>query len=116
MSEFVKITEDEFWANFKPKENHLVEDAGWDGCLYETYGEELKYVHELALKENRVWTIIESDEEVYEDYDCSEHDNGEDEPYVPSIFYIVSGFHYVNRIGFLVTEIPYEKDTEIKID
>ena len=29
---------------------------------------------------------------------------------------IVSGFHYVNRIGFMITEVPYDEETEVKLD
>ena len=89
-----QITEKEFDANFSVKQNHLDDNAGWSGELYETFGEELKYVFELAKKENRVWTVIEGDEGQY----------------------YVSGFHYVNRLGFIITEETFEGDIEVELE
>jgi len=89
------ISEDKFWEDYKPQKNHLDDNAGFDGCLYETFGEEVKYVFELAKKENRVWTVIEGDEGmVYS-----------------------AGFHYVNRLGFFVTEKPYDSEEDyVEVD
>ena len=114
------ISEEEFYKKYKPIKNHLDDNASWDGFLFETFGEELQYCFELAKKENRVWTIIECDEVVSEDVtDDFEYDDvydEDDDGYVPPCLYIVSGFHYVNRQGFLITEVPYEFETEVKID
>jgi hypothetical protein len=30
--------------------------------------------------------------------------------------WIASGFHYVNRMGYFVTEVPFTEDIEIMID
>lgn len=105
------ISEDKFYDEYKPIKNHLDKNAGWDGCLYETFGDELDYCFELAKKENRVWTIIECDDE-----DGEYPDDDENEDYVPTCFYIVSGFHYVNRIGFMVTEKQYKEELEVRLD
>lgn len=54
---------------------------------YETYGEDLEVV--LARSEthpNTVWTIIEEE----------------------GIQYIVAGYRLVNRLSYLITEVPYE--------
>jgi hypothetical protein len=110
----VTITEDEFEEKFKPVKNHLDDNASWNGTLYETFGEELEFCFELAKKENRVWTIVECDEVEY-DEDAPELDEDSEE-YQPPCLYIISGFHYVNRQGFIVTENPYEEETEVKID
>lgn len=89
------ISEDKFWEDYKPQKNHLDDNAGFNGCLYETFGEEVKYVFELAKKENRIWTVIEGDEGmVYS-----------------------AGFHYVNRLGFFVTEKPYDSEEDyVEVD
>ena len=92
MSEVKKITEDEFYEQFETVENHLDENASYSGCMFETYGEELDYVFELSKKEKRVWTIVETDSD--------------------ERFYI-TGFHRVNRIGFLVTTEPYTEEMEV---
>lgn len=57
-----KITEDEFFEQFELEKNHLDDNASYDGCMFETYDEELDYVFELSKKEKRVWTIVENEE------------------------------------------------------
>jgi hypothetical protein len=63
--------------------------------MYETYDEELYYVFNLAKTTKKVWTIIEGDNDT---------------------MYYITGFHYVNRIGFLVCEVEYAEELEIKLD
>lgn len=82
--------------------------------MLETFGEELKYCFELSQKENRVWTIIECDE-METDKTISDIEYPDD-GYKPPCLYIISGFHYLNREGFLITEVPYEQETEVKIE
>ena len=114
MSETIKqITEDEFDEKFKPLDNHLDPDASWDGKLFETFDEELMYCFELAKKENRVWTIIECDDI---EYDPEDNDMEDEENYPKACMVIVSGFRFVNRMGFMVTEVPYTEETEVKLD
>lgn len=90
-----EITEDNFDEVFKPQQNHLDDNASFDGCMYETFGEEVDYVFNLAKTTNRVWTIIEGDND--------------------TLFY-VTGFHYVNRLGFIVCEVEYTEEMEIQLD
>jgi hypothetical protein len=104
-----QILEDEFYEKYKPLQNHLDPNAGWSGELYETFGDEINYCFELAKRENRVWTIVECD-----DVDYEPEDDEDEEP--KCCMYIISGFHYVNRIGFMVTEVPYDEETEVKLD
>lgn len=86
---------DKWEEAYKPQKNHLNDNAGYNGWLYETYGEEVKFVQELAKKEpNRVWTLLEGDEGMW----------------------ISSGYHHVNRIGYFVTEKPCKKDCEYQIE
>ena len=106
------ITEDEFWGKYKPIINHLDDNASWNGCMYETYGDERQYCFDLAEKENRVWTIIETSGV---EFDPDEEED-DDEVYDPMCVTIISGFHWINRMGFLITEKAYEEDTEVKID
>jgi len=114
------ISEDEFYEKYNPVQNHLDNEASWGGTLYETFGDELDYCFELAKKENRVWTILECDDlEPDDDDDDDDEDDdeeGDDEIYQPSCLYIVSGFHYVNRIGFMITKTPYNEEIEVKLD
>ncbi len=110
------ITEDEFWGTYKPIKNHIDDNASWNGCMFETYGDEKQYCFDLAQKENRVWTIVEVDNEDEPDEGPDEDEEDDDEIYEPTCFVIISGFHWVNRIGFLVTEKPYVEEIEVKIE
>lgn len=101
------LSEDLFMEIFKPQINHFErikqsksiadEDiCSFSGCMYETFGEELEYVFNLTKTTKKVWTIVEGD------------DN--------KLFYS-AGFHYVNRIGFLVCAEEYvDEIMQIEID
>ena len=107
-----KITEEEFYQKFKRQENLFDNNASFDGCMFETYGEELDYVFEMS-KMNRVITIIEGDDEREETFI---DDMGvEITEAIPNMYY-ASGFHLVNRMGYFVLDKPYEYDFEVKVD
>lgn len=88
------MTEDEWLETYKPKINHLDSNASWNGTMFETYGEEVDFVQ--STPENFVWTLVEVDGE--------------------SI--IVSGYSFVNRLGYFVCEVPWNDNEfhEILID
>lgn len=77
---------EEWEATYFIKPNHLADPA--DGRDYfETHGVELGYVLATAdLEPNRVWTVVDGDDGTY----------------------IVNGYHLVNRIHYLITQIPFE--------
>ena len=65
--------------------------APYGGCMYETHGEEIEYVVNIAnTTPKKVWTIISVD-----------YWEG-----------IVSGYHLVNRLGYLITEEEWEDQNE----
>ena len=98
------ITEEQFDGYFNLIDNHINDNASFDGKMFETYGLELECVIEMA-KQNRVITIIESDgDEVDDEGDL-----------IPNMYY-VSGMHHVNRIGYLITEEPIGFEFECLID
>lgn len=90
------IDEDTFIERFGPRPNHLDGNASFDfgdgGCLYETFGPELDYVR--TQSPNTVWTVVDGDD---------------------GQLVIVSGFHFVNRIGYLVTSYPFEHDVTYSV-
>lgn len=93
--ETITITNDEFTERFKPQKNHLDDNASWDGCMYETYGPELEYVAELNREQpKRVWTVMSDD-----DGDLCVGD----------------GMHFVNRMGFLITEVECPPETFVSV-
>jgi hypothetical protein len=84
----MNITDDEFDEKFQPLKNPHDKDAGWDGCLFGTTGVEHNFVRNQP--ERRVWTLLSNNT-------------------------VVSGYHLVDRVGYLVTLVPWSEDTEIEI-
>lgn len=102
----IQLTEEEFDERFTCIPNHLNPNAGWGyggehGCLFETFGEELEFVRQQDPR--TIWTVVD----------------GEDDD-----LHVLSGYHLVNRIGYLITtkpvpdgadyevHIPFERDDE----
>lgn len=95
------LTEDEFDSQFTPIKNHLDNNASFDGCLFETYSPDIDFVLEKSL-ENRVVTIIECDDEII---NKKRH----------NVMVYASGYHLVNRLGFLILDKPYDEEFEVII-
>lgn len=76
--------------------NHLDPHAGWAlgvaGRLFETYGRELQFVR--RQDPSHVWTLVDGD-------------HGDQ--------YRLSGFHLVNRIGYLVSTVAVPEGVDIRI-
>lgn len=88
-----RMTESRWIKAYKPMVNHLNPNSGWGfenndgrGSLFETYGPELKYVQSMIDK-NRVWTLVDGDN--YREV-------------------VVAGYAFVNRIGYFITEEPWD--------
>jgi hypothetical protein len=89
-TKFVSLTWKEFEEQFKPIKNHFSKDP--DETMFETYGDEVEFVIDNTPA-RKVWTYADGDY-------CS---------------YVSNGYHYVNRIGYYVCEVPYDEDTEYEI-
>lgn len=74
---FIQLSEAEFAEQYPLRQNHYR-----DGFLFETFGEELAFV--MKQDPRTIWTLVDGD-----DGPC-----------------IISGIHYVNRIGYFVSSIP----------
>ena len=61
------------------------------GCLFETFGEELDFVRKQHP--STVWTLVD----------------GED-----GDMYLLSGMHFVNRIGYLISLAPVPEGVDIR--
>lgn len=81
----------DYWVeNFQPVVNTIVEDHGEDTIYFETYGDEVEFVK--AQDNHNIWTEVDGD----------------------SGTYIISGYHFVNRVQYYVTEKPWTDEyTEI---
>jgi hypothetical protein len=91
------MTEDEFDAAYPLITNHLNPNASWAfghrvGCLFETDGEELDFVR--SRDRRTIWTLVDGD------------DGNQ---------YVLSGYHLVNRIGYLISTVPFPEDAHIEI-
>jgi hypothetical protein len=93
-----QMTEDEFDEQYPLITNHINANASWafgdgPGCLFESYGEELAFVR--SQNPRTIWTLV----------DGSDDDNQ----------YVISGYHLVNRIGYLISTIPFPEDADIEV-
>ncbi|MFZ1322332.1 MAG: hypothetical protein WAT71_12330 [Ignavibacteria bacterium] len=86
-----RIRFETFLTKYIPVKNHLKSNAPISGYMFETFGEELDYVWEQPV--NNVWTIIEG---------------------TSGAWYITTGKHLINRIGYLVTENQWTEEIEFK--
>ena len=92
----IKITYDLFEETYKPIDNHLDDNASYDNTMFETYGDEHQFVLDtLANPETSkcVWTVI--------------GDNG--------ATVLASGYHLVNRLGYIITEQPLALDCDVYV-
>jgi hypothetical protein len=92
------MTEDEFDATYPLVPNHFDPDASWTfgdgpGHLFETFGEELAFVR--SQDPRAIWTLVDGDD------DDSQ--------------YVVSGFRLVNRIGYLISSVPFPERSDIEV-
>jgi hypothetical protein len=93
--QYSSISVEEFRKRFKPRKNHLDSNASFDGQMYETYGPEIAYVKKILKKQpRRIWTVLEVDD-------------GET--------VVSSGWHYVNRMGYIVTKVEFDEDELIEV-
>ena len=92
----LELTEDQFAEQYPLRTNHLNPHAAWEdehgGCLFETYGEELAFVRQQDPL--TVWTLIDGDD---------------------GDLYLLSGFHCVNRIGYLLSEQPVPEGIDVRV-
>lgn len=89
---YILLNKEEFNTKFTTLPNVFSDYAGLDGACFETTGEELAYIrsHNKAC----VWTkIIGHDKNIW----------------------LISGYHEIWAIGYVLTEEPVPNDTYIKV-
>ncbi len=92
MDNFIEMTFEEADEQFKFMVNNYDDNASFEGLMFETYGDEVEYVK--TKPENRIWMYGQGD------------DGG---------LYIWSGWGFVNRIGYFISENPVPDNTIIQI-
>lgn len=90
MNNFIKWIE-----KYKPLRNGLASEPPYSGYMFETYGKELDYINDYAVRNpNYIWTLIEAENKMY----------------------IISGYHTINRFGYFITDRSWDRnDIEILI-
>ena len=78
------LHEDTFYAYFKPSRHPEAQQSDWGGHGLATHGKDFELVR--RLDSDHVWTVVDGE-------------NGEQ--------WITPGIHYVNRVCYLVTEVPH---------
>ena len=96
MDNFIEMDFDEWLTTYKPITNHIDTNASFDngegGIMFETYGDEVEFVK--SQSPDKIWMYGDGD------------DGGS---------YIWSGWGFVNRLGYFITEVPCPPDTTIQI-
>ena len=97
MDNFIELTFDEWLDTYKPITNHLDSNASFQnedgsGIMFETYGEEVEFVK--STNPNKIWMYGSGD------------DGGT---------YIWSGWGFVNRLGYFITDVPFPENTMIQV-
>ena len=96
MNNFIEMDFDEWCDTYKPIVNHIDNNASFDngdgGIMFETYGDEVEFVK--SQSPDKIWMYGDGD------------DGGS---------YVWSGWGFVNRLGYFITEVPCPPDTDIQI-
>lgn len=92
----------DFVARYRPAAHGIIEGEP-SRPMFETFGQDLLTVK--RTKERYIWTVI--------DFDLT--DSAVDRRLYPgedgdNCWVIVPGYHYVNRIGYMITEVPWESE------
>lgn len=97
MDKFIELDMETWETIFKPQTNPIdsnasFQDENGNGIMFETYGEELEYVQ--ATDRHYIWTYGDGD------------DGGS---------YIWNDYHFVNRLGYFISTVPWEDGTTYQI-
>ena len=92
MDNFIEMSFDEWCEEYKPIKNHIDTNASFDGYMFETYGDEVEFVTSQSPK--NIWMYGDGD------------DGGS---------YIWSGWGFVNRIGYFITDKPFLDNVTIQV-
>jgi hypothetical protein len=91
------------------------ESASLDGTMYEVYGIGAEKV--MLAPANNIWTVVDAPKSEVEGEEGDWNDEGweenRDEP--DNVWLIVPGFHVVNRLGHVITEVPWEREDLIVV-
>jgi hypothetical protein len=92
MNTFIEMDYDVWLETYRPILNHIDTNASFDGMMFETYDDEVEFVK--SQSPDKIWMYGDGD------------DGGS---------FIWSGWGFVNRLGYFITEVPCPPDTTIQI-
>ena len=96
MSTLLELDFDVWSTIYKPIPNHIDKGASFNdgehGYMFETYGAEYEFVKKADP--SYIWTYGDGD------------DGGT---------YIWSGWSFVNRIGYFITEVPFSEGVDVQV-
>ena len=97
-NKFIEMDFDTWVETYKPIYNHIDDNASFQdetgqGMMFETYGEEVEFVK--SQNPANIWMY-------------GDGDDGES--------HIWSGWGFVNRIGYFITEVPFDADTDVQVN
>lgn len=95
-----KLSYADFVSTYHPISNGII-DGEPSRPMFAAFGRDLQTVR--STDERRVWTVIDVDLS-----DAQPHPYGDEDG--DNCWVIVTGYHYVNRLGYLITEVPWESD------
>jgi hypothetical protein len=81
----ITLNYDDWFEKYKPIKNTITKNSSYGGTMFETFGDDLDFIK--SQLNNQIWTLLSVEDEE---------------------FWIIPGFHWVNRMGCFVTEIPWE--------
>lgn len=87
------ISIETFESTYKPMlAAATADDAPYCGWMLETYGDEYKKVQ--THPPDKIWTLVDCDGELI----------------------LTNGWHFVNRMGYVLTENAFNPDDEIQVE
>jgi DNA-directed RNA polymerase subunit RPC12/RpoP len=96
MDNFIEMDFDDWCEQYKPIVNHIDNNASFDngdgGLMFETYGDEVEFVK--SQSPDKIWMYGDGDD---------------------GAGYLWSGWGFVNRIGYFITEVPCPPNTTIQV-
>jgi hypothetical protein len=88
-----QLSYEDWVERYRPIKNPVPANSAFDGTMFETFGKEHDFVR--AQPTDKIWTLLEED----------------------GTTWIASGYHFVNRLGYFITEEPAPDELiEIIID
>lgn len=89
--DYIELSYDAWRERFKPIQNPFDPNADFHGCLLDISAIEKHHI--VTADPQRLWTLIDG--------------NGDE--------FIASGWHFIDRTGWFLTEVPVPPRTEVTV-